>query len=240
MRPISRGEKTVNYKIYQNARDPLFKSIGHYCSFCEMDISNMAEVDHVVPKKNDIAPELILEWTNLLLSCKYCNTSKGSRNQNRDNYFFPDEDNTALYFKYSEDEIIKPTDGLSTIDNTKALNTIDLMKLDRTQEAIDEEGKRDTRPYTRGLVWQKAKSSLLTYEKFMHNLERVPDEVKNDIIKNQHEQIGNSPAAYFSVWMEVFRDYPECQKFIIDKNKGIAKGCYLCSGAVDPSKTKHN
>lgn len=48
------------------------------CCYCEVNIdeeSKYCEVEHYLPKKH--FPDLVLEWTNLLPSCKRCNGQKG-------------------------------------------------------------------------------------------------------------------------------------------------------------------
>lgn len=74
MRPVNKGQKPVEYKHYRDAEPYLEQRIGTYCSFCEMDISHAPEVEHKEAKSRGGQE---LEWDNLLLSCKYCNTRKG-------------------------------------------------------------------------------------------------------------------------------------------------------------------
>lgn len=54
-----------------------------YCSYCEMGVRNMVEVEHVVPRNHGGAP---LEWENFLLSCRYCNGIKSNKNISRAGY----------------------------------------------------------------------------------------------------------------------------------------------------------
>lgn len=46
-----------------------------------MRMSNMPEVEHVIPRAHGGAA---MDWDNFLLSCKYCNTCKGDRILSRD------------------------------------------------------------------------------------------------------------------------------------------------------------
>lgn len=97
MRAIEKGDSTKNYKRYQDARNDLAAQTGWYCSYCELAVVHMIEVEHVVPKING-GDELA--WENFVLSCKYCNSIKGARNKSRDGYIWPDRDNSDLAFDY--------------------------------------------------------------------------------------------------------------------------------------------
>ena len=75
MRPVDKGNAPrTDYKKYQDAESDLEKRLGPYCSFCEMCINHVPEVEHL-EAKSEGGKEL--DWENLLLSCKYCNTRKG-------------------------------------------------------------------------------------------------------------------------------------------------------------------
>lgn len=45
-------------------------------------------------------------------------------------------------------------------------------------------------------------------------------------------QIGSSPEGFFSVWVEVFKDYPEIKKAILETVPGTAMECY--DGDIEP------
>lgn len=47
------------------------------CYLCERKVSTDFQIDHLKSKQNH--PGLRTEWTNLLLSCSYCNPKKGNR-----------------------------------------------------------------------------------------------------------------------------------------------------------------
>ena len=75
MRPVDKGKKPeINFKRYQDAKPYLEERIGPYCSFCEMSIRHVPEIEHKEAKSQGGD---ILLWENFLLSCKYCNTRKG-------------------------------------------------------------------------------------------------------------------------------------------------------------------
>ena len=59
-------------------RTCLLKMSNNKCSYCEAIIdeqSQYMEVEHF--KNKTLYPLLVVEWSNLLSSCKHCNTSKG-------------------------------------------------------------------------------------------------------------------------------------------------------------------
>ncbi|ENY73721.1 hypothetical protein G114_01664 [Aeromonas diversa CDC 2478-85] len=60
-------------------KEPLLASSFGKCAYCECPLeteSNYMEVEHFEDKKNN--PEKVVDWENLLPSCKKCNGSKGA------------------------------------------------------------------------------------------------------------------------------------------------------------------
>lgn len=58
--------------------DPLLRMSNSKCCYCECKIdeeSKYLEVEHFKPK--GLYPDLVVEWDNLLPSCKHCNGQKG-------------------------------------------------------------------------------------------------------------------------------------------------------------------
>ena len=65
MRPVSKGIAPKIYSKYSEAKDDLRDKLGNYCSYCEMNISNGMDIEHISPKsKNE---ELIADWDNFLI-----------------------------------------------------------------------------------------------------------------------------------------------------------------------------
>jgi hypothetical protein len=142
MRPIEKGIAPKQYTNYQNSRSDLVQQIGWYCSYCEMPVKNMIEVEHVVPVKNGGKE---LDWDNFLLFCRYCNSVKVDRNTSRKGYFWPDIDNTFLAFSYTPVKMIEPNEQLTSTKMAIAQNTIDLMGLNRYPGSLNEPTEKDTR-----------------------------------------------------------------------------------------------
>lgn len=58
-------------------KNPLSESSNHKCAYCESDLTEPAtymEVEHFIPKSKNA--ELVVNWENLLPSCKRCNGTK--------------------------------------------------------------------------------------------------------------------------------------------------------------------
>jgi uncharacterized protein (TIGR02646 family) len=82
-----KGEYTKNKKLESTVREKLNKYYYHKCCYCELHCK--AEIEHYRPKKGVTGvPKnehrgyywLAYEWTNLLPSCRYCNTEGGKHN----------------------------------------------------------------------------------------------------------------------------------------------------------------
>lgn len=192
MRTVEKGIAPNVYQKYGDAKHDLAGRIGYYCSYCEMSVHNMLEVEHVHPRDNGGAD---LDWDNFLLSCKYCNTIKSSRNLNRIGYLWPDQDNTDLAFEYNSANEVSVKTGLTGTLAQAAENTIHLMGLDRLPEhaALT---PADTRWRSRQEAWNKANQSL-------NNWRRAP-------IPEMAAQIALSALeSHYSVWMTVFEGIPD-------------------------------
>lgn len=174
---------------YKSARNDLADRIGWYCSYCEMPVANMLEVEHVHPVNRG---GLELDWDNFLLSCRYCNGVKSDRNTSRIGYFWPDTDNTTHVFTYSEDRIIEPISGLLPFHQRCAIDTIDLMGLNRTPHSHNEPTDADSRWIRRIEAWG------------------IIHESYHDWLENQTEafarQIGRTASGhgFYSLWIKRF------------------------------------
>jgi hypothetical protein len=191
MRPVIRGTAPNNYSHWGQARNDLAAKIGWYCSYCEMGVTNMIEVEHIVPRDHQGAP---LDWNNFLLSCKYCNTVKSNNNVGTDGYVWPDRDNTDLTFNYSQLNVIEPVNNGV---RTEAQATIDLMGLDRRPGGRRRPTQADSRWIHRLEAWLAARRSL-------KNWNGTPSPAMADQIALTAKGHG-----FYSVWMNVFKDIPD-------------------------------
>jgi 5-methylcytosine-specific restriction endonuclease McrA len=99
MRPVERGSAPQIYAQYGDAIEDLKSRLGSYCSYCERQVAASLAVEHVIPKS--LRPELETEWNNFLLGCTNCNSVKGDRAVEIQNFIWPDRDNTLLALVYS-------------------------------------------------------------------------------------------------------------------------------------------
>ena len=88
MRPVDKGAAPAVYAKYQDAGPDLQARLGDYCSYCERQIETNLAVEHIQPKSH--VPALRTDWTNFLLGCVNCNSSKGNTPINLRDYFWPD------------------------------------------------------------------------------------------------------------------------------------------------------
>ncbi|QZE15889.1 HNH endonuclease [Halosquirtibacter laminarini] len=192
MRPVNKGDAPKAYTDYGKARHDLANIIGYYCSYCEMKVYNSIEVEHILPKNQGGAP---LNWSNFLLSCKYCNTIKSDHNQNLSDYLWPDLDNTDLAFIYSESDTIEPNANCSAQIQTLAQNCIDLMGLNRYPGGPNQPTFADTRWRSRKEAWD------LAHESYNDWMEAPINAMARSIAKI-------SLNGHYSIWMEVFKNEP--------------------------------
>jgi 5-methylcytosine-specific restriction endonuclease McrA len=98
MRPVTRSAAPRTYTKYQDAIRDLENCFGCYCSYCERRFPACLAVEHVSPKSLDPGRET--DWTNFLLGCVNCNSSKGATLTNDQAFLWPDKDNTLKAIEY--------------------------------------------------------------------------------------------------------------------------------------------
>lgn len=211
MRPINKGERPRDYSDYRDARNELADRIGYYCSYCEMSLFNRPDIEHIHPRANGGEA---LEWENFLISCTYCNSNKGNSNLSREEYLWPDIHNTFMAFKYDNKMQVKEADNLYENCRKLAKNTIDLLKLDRQPGNGLLPSHKDTRWISRLQSWDMAKDSLKDWE-----------EAKSEPMARAIARTAMA-SGHFSIWMEVFKDYKEIRRLVIEGFKGTSIECF--------------
>lgn len=120
---------------------PLKSTSFGKCAYCEKKVDgngSYMEVDHF--KYKDKYSDLIVDWNNLIPSCKQCNTKKGRIDVEEQSIVNPYVDNPSQHFNYKSLRIIGITDkgresveifgyNLSDVDARKA-RLIILEKID--------------------------------------------------------------------------------------------------------------
>lgn len=102
------------------------------CCYCECNItteSKYLEVEHFLPKKT--YPDLVVEWTNLLPSCKRCNGNKGNHDPNREKIINPAIDNPVDYLQLRNYRLMPKNKIAKTTINTLYLNDSERLVLAR-------------------------------------------------------------------------------------------------------------
>ena len=191
MRPVDKGASPGVYARYQDAGADLQACLGDYCSYCERQIETNLAIEHVQPKS--LVPALATTWSNFLLGCVNCNSSKGAAPVNLPDFVWPDSDNTLRALHYTRGGLIDPQPGLAPAMVAKARATIQLVGLDRFPgNAGREPTLADKRWLRRQELWQlaeKDRGRLATNDSL---------EVRELIVENA---LGRG---MFSIWWTVF------------------------------------
>ncbi len=218
MRPVNKDDipkkedgSNKEYTSYAQAKDDLRDRLDSFCSYCEMNIDNQPDIEHISPKSKN--PDLETAWENFLLACKPCNIIKSDDNNARDGYVFPDTDNTSFLYEYSINGV-KVRDDINNDLKVLATATFDLVKLNRK---LDTSGRIDDRARARNNSWEKATMAL---EDFIKLLPSTQD--KESLVR----LTANTCNGFFSMWIQIFQDYPEVKKAILENVTGTALECY--------------
>lgn len=218
MRPVDRGPwpeqadgSPVQFAEYADAKGHLLEKLGELCSYCEMPISNAPAVEHVQPKIRH--GDLERTWCNLLLSCCYCNSTKGKSDPGRGGLLWPDVDNTALAFSYSVAGA-RVNEGLPGELFERASRTFRLTGLDRRPGGEREPSAADRRFLQRQQVW--------------HLAQMAQDDLERNRCATVMKWIVSTARArgFWSVWMTVFKDDVEMRARFIQAFEGTAAVCF--------------
>lgn len=215
MRPVDKGNAPdVIFKKYQDALPYLEKRIGMYCSFCEFHIQHVPEIEHREAKSQGGEE---LEWKNLLLSCKYCNTRKGTivKAGDEEKYLWPDRDDTFHAFSYSEDIPKLNENYLANVDEVirnKAKNLYKILKLDHIPVSPKD---KDRRYLARNEARNQALLSRKGWEEIKHTSEK-------ELFFQQIIMLAKA-TGFFSVWMEIFKDDKVIVSGLINAFEGTRK-----------------
>ena len=218
MRPIERGDtpqdKDGNPKVfakYANARPYLIGRIGEYCSYCEMHLDASLAVEHVKPKKHH--PGLALEWSNFLLGCTNCNSIKTDTDVNLDDYYWPDQDNTARAIKYlSGGRVQVNSEVLNAEEQKRAERTIKLTGLDR---------KPGNNPTASNRRWNNRREAWDIAIESLQDLETANyPAMRRQIVRTAQAK------GFWSVWMTVFKNDADMLERFIQAFPGTCRACF--------------
>lgn len=128
--------KKNKYKYNTDETKRFFRKMNNErCSFCTKHISDFEDemtVEHIKTKKD--YPRYIYQWSNLLCSCKSCNTKRSTNSYVKNKYLDPSKvENIEEYFCYKFDGEIVVNDELDILSQEKADYMIKLYKLNRRE-----------------------------------------------------------------------------------------------------------
>ena len=213
MRPVERGDAPQVFTAYRDAYPYLVERMGDYCSYCERQIETHLAVEHVQPKNP--VPALENEWTNFLLGCVNCNSSKGDNPVTLIDYLWPDSENTLSAFSYSKGGIVSPNEGLNPGMATKASATIQLVGLDKYP------GNPGREPTVSDLRWQRRREAWQKAE-YCRNLVQENDceQVRSLIV-----EVAKGRGMY-SIFWTVFEADTDIKKRLREAFSGTSCACF--------------
>jgi len=231
MRPIRRdvSPQVADFNSYDDARDHLRGRIGCYCSYCERRVDPNLAVEHIQAKAIPAYAHLEGRWTNFLVACVNCNSTKGSKQFALADVLLPDRDNTFLAFDYTDDGKVSVRPGLTEPQAAAATATLALVGLQKMVTPFMDDNEVlvvTDRISKRQEVWGQA---LVARKNFLKN------PADGDLL----EMISNhaTSAGCFSVWMKVFENEPVVLARLINDHPGTApSGCFnlATGGAISP------
>lgn len=218
MRPVDKGNSPyTRIEKYQEAEPFLNDRIGRYCSFCELPVFHVPEVEH---KEGKASGGDLTEWKNLIYACKYCNTRKAQKIKagEKGRWIWPDEDNTFLAFTYFDGYPRVNESYLKSLGDDvyqKAVSLFEGICLDFHPESVKDKDKR----------WQKRLDALGQAEHSWNVWQKVKDtEFRKDLMETIIMSARNT--GFFSVWMMVFQGDSEVKKALIASFPGTSRDCF--------------
>lgn len=214
MRPVTRGVAPNTYGKYQDAIGDLEDCFGRYCSYCERRFPALLAVEHVSPKSSDAARAT--DWTNFLLGCVNCNSTKGDTPTNDQDFLWPDKDNTLTAIEYGAGGLVGPASGLDPSIVSRAAALIDLVGLDRhpAQPPNKQPTDRDKRYMDREQTWKLA-------QEMRDMLRRNDNEDYRGTLVKLAEASG-----FFSIWIDAFHDHSDMRRRLVEAHVGTARDCF--------------
>ena len=214
MRPVTRIVAPQVYAKYQDAIGDLEDCFGRYCSYCERYFPATLAVEHVSPKSSDAAR--VTDWTNFLIGCGNCNSTKGDTKTNDQDFLWPDKDNTLKAIEYKAGGLVEPSPTLDPHIKQKATALIELVGLDRHpgQPPAKQPAPRDKRYMDREEAWNLAQLTRITLASNNNDTIRI-------LVVSMAKKCG-----FFSIWIAAFYDDPEMRRLLVEAHAGTAKDCF--------------
>lgn len=237
MRPARRGlsPNPTDFSNYNDAKTELISRLGSgwingehvasYCSYCERKVDVMLAVEHIQPKDGPHGqPQLHGRWSNFLLACVNCNSTKGSKRVVLADIFLPDRDNTFAAFEYLPDGNIVPHATLDAANRGRADETLTLTGLSKAmRQTFDDRGRliAEDRASQRMQAFGVAEVARADLHADPHN----------DLLKRYIVNMAVL-GGFFSVWMVTFDGNAEMRNLLVDAFGGTRE-----SGCFNPATT---
>ncbi len=237
MRPIDRGDcptgddgRPLTFSDYALAKPHLLDRLGSFCSFCEVEISGPIDVEHI--RHKDQNPDLECAWSNLLLACKNCNSTKGTKvNTAADvsDRLWPHLHRTFDVFEYGPAGRVALADMTDPELRARAAATAEMVGLmRRPQHGLTTrqlERATDRRYQKRSEAWREAcdaRADLRTLDS---------PEMRACIVRHARAR------GFWSVWITVFADDVEMRRALhvaftgtaVDRVEAMAADDSACS-----------
>jgi len=192
--PEVERNRLINHYKHEDVKRILFKCSHNKCAFCEtIPCGSYLEVEHYAPK--NLYPELILDWENLLPSCRKCNNYKRDHDSISEPIINPCKVDPEPYFEY-EILCIKPASNIS--NQSLALRTIQVCNLNRRQliEArakllidliyFNQQLEKSIQELNEMLTFRKKRNRILNLEESFEILESFtkPEKIYSGLCKN--------------------------------------------------------
>lgn len=239
MRPVDKGpwptrKNTASTKLKFNDWTRAIKHLrvrtGEFCHLCEMAVDHLIAVEHI--KSRHTHPKLSSSWTNFLLSCSHCNSSKSTKlldSPYRKHYFWPHIHNTLMAFEVpltgDEAGVVRPSCNVTQNPQLtqRARDMIALYELNKTTTA---DGAADRRYLNRMAAIQMATSRRVEFEKGQATIAAILDLA--------------SKTGFFSVWFEIFSDVPEVKSALIGAPKFCLSPAWFDANSNPIPRTAHD
>lgn len=215
MRPVDKGVAPNAYAHYREAADDLKLRIGDYCSYCERQIETNLAVEHIQPKS--LSAGLQTTWSNFLLGCVNCNSSKGDSPIVLADYFWPDTDNTLRAVEYTAGGLVRPHPGRTGPEQARAQTTIELTGLDKDPGNPD----LDRRPTSSDIRWRRRFEAWDIAIRYQAKL-AVEDTI---IVREAIVDIALG-RGMFSIWWNVFAGDLDMRRRLRQAFLGTHPGCF--------------
>lgn len=215
------SKPNLDENTYKFLARSLAGRLGEYCSYCEAPVRGFLQIEHMVAQMSGGNPAAQV-WTNFLLACDACNTQKKDKVANEDGlarYFWPSvlsdsviqSANDQPRWRFSFDQflyrmttrtlgtqtLVEVVPNTGGVDRTRAQETIDLFKLNRSDEPTDR------RMLERSRTWTTAQGLASGLRALCGTLNRSPLHATMDAVRGEIRACALS-RGFWSVWMTVF------------------------------------